>query len=57
MNIQNDIQNKLIYLDIVNHNEHLTEYDYEMHIDKELMTEEDFLRYYGRADNDTGRSH
>ena len=48
---QNDIQNKLIYLDIVKHNERLTEYDYEMRIDKELMTGEDFLRYYGRADD------
>ena len=46
---QNDIQNKLVYLDIVKHNERLGEDDYEMRIDKELMTEEDFLRYYGRS--------
>lgn len=45
------IQNKLVYLDIVKHNERLSEYDYEKKIDKELMTEEDFLRYYGRVDN------
>ena len=46
---QNDIQNKLIYLDIVKHNERLSEDDYEMQIDKEFMTEDDFLRYYGRT--------
>lgn len=51
---QNDIQNKLVYIDIVNHNERFTEYDYEKRIDKEFMTEEDFLRYYGRADDVVG---
>ena len=45
------IQNKLVYLDIVKHNERLSEYDYEMRLDKELMTEEDFFRYYRRDDD------
>lgn len=45
------MENKLLFLDIVNHEERLNEEKREEILDKELMCEEDFLRYYGRADD------
>lgn len=47
-----DMQHKWALLDIMNHEEKLDEDKREELLDKELMTEEDFLRYYGRTTNE-----
>ena len=47
-----NMQHKWALLDIMNHEEKLDEDKREELLDKELMAEEDFLRYYGRTKNE-----